>query len=357
MINVTRTYLPDIGKYKSYVDKIFESGFLTNNGQFVQKLEKRLEEYLNIRNLILVSNGTLALQVAYKALELRDEVITTPFTFAATVSSQVWEGLTPVFADINPETFCIDYKKIEKLITNKSKAIIPVHVFGNACDIDEIQNIASKNNLKVIYDAAHTFGVNYKNKSILSYGDISIISFHSTKLFHTIEGGALVINDDEIYKKVKLMINFGISGPEKIDDLGINAKMNEFQAAMGLCLLDDIDKIIVGRKKVHNFYINNLSKELQLQKHNEDCTRNYAYFPVVFQTEKGLLRVVEELNKKDIFPRRYFYPSLDTLGYLTDSKYMQISNNISSRILCLPIYDSLEEYELEQIVEIINSNL
>lgn len=357
MINVTKTYLPDIGKYKSYVDEIFKSGFLTNNGQFVQKLEKRLEEYLNIRNLILVSNGTLALQVAYKALELKDEVITTPFTFAATVSSQVWEGLTPVFADINPETFCIDYKKIENLITDKSKAIIPVHVFGNACDIDEIQKIASRNNLKVIYDGAHTFGVKYKNKSIFSYGDISILSFHSTKLFHTIEGGGLVIKDDELYKKVKLMINFGISGQEKIDNLGINAKMNEFQASMGLCVLDDIDKILEGRKKVNNFYINNLSKELQFQKHNEDCTNNYAYFPVVFQTEKDLLRVVEELNKKDIFPRRYFYPSLDTLGYLTDSKYMQISNDISSRILCLPIYDSLEEYELEQIVEIINSNL
>lgn len=357
MINVTKTYLPDIGMYKGYVDKIFKSGFLTNNGQFVQMLEKRLEKYLNIRNLILVSNGTLALQVAYKALELRDEVITTPFTFAATVSSQVWEWLTPVFADIDPETFCIDYKKIENLITNKSKAIVPVHVFGNACDIDEIQKIASKNNLKVIYDAAHTFGVNYKNKNILSYGDISVISFHSTKLFHTIEGGGIVVKDDELYKRVKLMINFGISGPEKIDDLGINAKMNEFQAAMGLCLLDDIDKILEGREKVHNFYINNLSKELQLQKYNKNCTRNYAYFPVVFQTEKDLLRVVGELNKKDIFPRRYFYPSLDTLGYLIDSKYMPISNNISSRILCLPIYDSLEEYYLEQIVKIINNNL
>jgi dTDP-4-amino-4,6-dideoxygalactose transaminase len=357
VVNVTKTYLPEIGKYKSYVDKIFESGFLTNNGQFVQKLEKRLEEYLNIRNLILVSNGTLALQVAYKALELKDEVITTPFTFAATVSSQVWEGLTPVFADINPETFCIDYKKIESLITDKSKAIIPVHVFGNACDIDEIQKIASKNNLKVIYDGAHTFGVKYKNKSILSYGDISIISFHSTKLFHTIEGGALVINDDEIYKKAKLMINFGINGPEKIDSLGINAKMNEFQAAMGLCVLDDMDKIIEGRKKVYNFYIDNLSKKLQLQKYNKDCTKNYAYFPVVFETEKDLLKVMEELNKKDIFPRRYFYPSLDTLSYLNDSEYMSISNSISSRILCLPIYDSLEEGVLQQIVKIINRNI
>lgn len=357
MINVTKTYLPDMGIYKSYVDKIYKSGFLTNNGQLVQVLEKKLEEYLNVRNLILVSNGTLALQVAYKALELKDEVITTPFSFAATVSSQVWEGLSPVFADINKETFCLDYKKIENLITDKTKAIVPVHVFGNGCDIDEIEKIASENNLKVIYDGAHSFGVKYKNKSILSYGDISTISFHSTKLFHTIEGGGLVIKDDELYKKVKLMINFGISGPEKIEGLGINAKMNEFQAAMGLCVLDEMDKILCGRKVVHNFYINNLSKELQLQKYNKDCTRNYAYFPVVFQTEKDLLRVIGELNKKDIFPRRYFYPSLDTLDYLTDSKYMPISNNISRRILCLPIYDSLEESELEQIVKIINSNL
>ena len=357
MINVTKTYLPDVEKYKSYVDKIFKSGFLTNNGQFVRKLEKRLEEYLNVENLILVSNGTIALQLAYKALELSKEVITTPFTFAATVSSQVWEGLIPVFADINAETFCIDYKKIENLITNKSKAIIPVHVFGNACNIDEIEKIAYKNNLKVIYDAAHTFGVKYKNKSILSYGDISIISFHSTKLFHTIEGGALVIKDDEIYNKVKLMINFGISGPEKINGLGINAKMNEFQAAMGLCVLDDMDKILEGRKRVHNFYINNLSKELQLQKYNEHCTRNYAYFPVVFETQKVLKNVIEGLNKNDIFPRRYFYPSLDMLSYLKNSKYMSISNNISSKILCLPIYDSLEEEELQQIVAIINSSI
>ena len=357
MINVTKTYLPDVEKYKNYVEKIFKSGWLTNNGQFVQKLEKRLKEYLNVKNLVLVSNGTIALQIAYKALELSKEVITTPFTFAATVSSQVWEGLMPVFADIDEETFSIDYKKIEKLITDKREAIIPVHVFGNACNIDEIQKISHKNNLKVIYDAAHAFGVKYKNKSILSYGDISIISFHSTKLFHTIEGGALVINNDELYNKVKLMINFGISGPEKIDGIGINAKMNEFQAAMGLCVLDDIEEILEGRRRVHNFYIDNLSSKLEFQKYNEDCTRNYAYFPVVFETEKCLLKVIEELNKKNIFPRRYFYPSLDTLSYLNNSRFMTVSNNISTRILCLPIYNSLKNEELTEIVKIINSNL
>ncbi|AJG99487.1 aminotransferase DegT [Clostridium beijerinckii] len=357
MINVTKAYLPDITSYKNYIDKIFNSGWLTNNGQFVQKLEKRLQEYLNVKNLILVSNGTIALQLAYRALELSEEVITTPFTFAATVSSQVWEGLRPIFADINSETFCIDYKQIENSITKKSKAIVPVHVFGNACDIDEIQKIANKNNLKVIYDAAHAFGVKYKNKSILSYGDISTISFHSTKLFHTIEGGAIVVNDDELYDKLKLMINFGIRGPEKIEGLGINAKMNEFQAAMGLCVLEDIDKILEGRKRVHNFYMDNLSKELQLQKYNEYCTRNYAYFPVVFKTDEVLMNIIKELNENDIFPRRYFYPSLDTLNYLKNSKYMPISNNVSNKILCLPIYDSLEEEKLKQIVAIINRNL
>lgn len=357
MINVTKTYLPDINKYKNYVDKIFESGWITNNGQFVQMLEKRLKEYLSVNNLVLVSNGTIALQIAYKALELSQEVVTTPFTFVATVSSQVWEGLNPVFADIDEETFCIDSKKIENVITDKSKAIVPVHVFGNACEIDEIEKIALSNNLKVVYDAAHAFGVKYKNKSILSYGDISVISFHSTKIFHTIEGGALVIKDDEVYNKVKLLINFGISGPEKIKGLGINAKMNEFQAAMGLCVLDDIDRIIEGRKKVHNFYINNLPKRLHLQKPNKNCTSNYAYFPVVFETEKDLLRVVGELNKNDIFPRRYFYPSLDNLNYLNNSKYMTISNDISKNILCLPIYNSLKENEQEQIIKIISRNL
>ena len=357
MINVTKTYLPDVEKYKKYVDQIFETGWLTNNGKFTQELEKRLEEYLGVKHLILVANGTLALQISYKALELTGEVITTPFSFVATTSTLVWEGVKPVFVDIDKETFNIDYTKIEEAITERTSAIVPVHVFSNGCEIEKISKIAQEYNLKVIFDAAHAFGVKYKGDSILNYGDISTISFHSTKVFHTIEGGAIIVNDDELYKKIKLMINFGISGPDKIECLGINAKMNEFQAAMGLCILEDMDKIFQERKRIFNYYMYNLSKQIQVQKYNENCTCNYAYFPVVFYSEKVLLKVKEELNKNDIYPRRYFYPSLETLPYLNDIQVVPVSDYISKRILCLPIFDYLKETELNKIIEIINTNL
>lgn len=353
MINVTKTYLPDKGKYLGYVNRIFEKGWLTNNGQFVQELQKRLEQYLNVKHLILVSNGTLALQLAYKALELKGEVITTPFSFVATTSSLLWEGLTPVFADIDKETFNIDYTKIEEAITEKTSAIVPVHVFGNPCDVEKINDIAKKHNLKVIYDAAHAFSVNYNGTSVLNHGDISTISFHSTKVFHTIEGGAVIVNDDDLYEKIKLMINFGITGPDMVECLGTNLKMNEFQAAMGLCILDDMDKIFEGRRQVYNYYINNLPSHLQLQKLNENITRNYAYFPVAFETEMVLLKVKEELNKSDIYPRRYFYPSLESLPYLNSKQKMPISSSIAKRILCLPMHDSLTEIELNKILNII----
>jgi dTDP-4-amino-4,6-dideoxygalactose transaminase len=357
MINVTKPYLPDINKYNKYVSRIFESEWLTNNGQFVQELQRRLERYLGIKNLVLVSNGTLALQIAYKALELKGEVLTTPFSFVATSSSLVWEGLKPKYVDIDRETFNIDKTKISSAITDETCAIAPVHVFGNPCEIDKIQDVAKQNNLKVVYDAAHTFGVNYKGKSVLSYGDISTISFHSTKLFHTIEGGAIVVNDDKLYEKIKLMINFGIKTEGEIEILGTNSKMNEFQAVMGLCILDDMEFILNGRKKVHDYYIENLPKELQLQKRNINSTHNYAYFPVVFDSEKTLLRVKEKLNQNEINPRRYFYPSLDNLPYNSQNDEVPISNNISKRILCLPIYDTLKEEELEKIVKILRESI
>lgn len=357
MINVTKTYLPDVEKYKKYVDRIFQSGWLTNNGQVVQELQRRLEAYLGVKHLVLVSNGTLALQISYKALELKGEIITTPFSFVATTSSLVWEGLQPVFADIDKETFNIDCTKIENAITDKTSAIVPVHVFGNGCEVEKIDDIAKKYNLKVIYDAAHAFNIMYKDKSILNYGDISAISFHSTKVFHTIEGGAIIVNDDELYKRVKLLINFGISGPDKVDCLGINSKMNEFQAAMGLCVLDDMDKILERRKKVYDYYINNLSKKLQLQKYNKNCTYNYAYFPVVFESEELLLKVRNELNQNEIYPRRYFYPSLDTLPYIEEIKNVPVSDSISKRILCLPMYDALNEKDLNKITCLVNKFL
>ncbi len=355
MINVTKSYLPDKEKYQGYVDKIYDNCWLTNNGPIAQELEKRLREYLGVKHILLVSNGTLALQIAYRVLGLTGEVITTPFSFVATTSTLVWEGLKPRFADINKETLCLDPNNITEKINPNTSAILPVHVFGNACDIDKIQAIAKENNLKVVYDAAHTFDVSYKGKSILNYGDASTLSFHSTKLFHTIEGGAIIFNSEEHYNKAKKIINFGLSGPEDIEFLGINCKMNEFQAAMGLCVLDDLQKIKNGRKRAYDWYIENLQhmKTLEFQKGNEESTQNYAYFPVIFQSEEVLLKVKSELNNNGINPRRYFYPSLDTLNYLKHREYMPVSNDISKRILCLPMYDSLREEDITRICNII----
>jgi dTDP-4-amino-4,6-dideoxygalactose transaminase len=359
LINVTKTYLPKKEEYTRYLDIIYKNNWLTNNGPLVQELERRLKEYLGVSHLLLVSNGTLALQIAYRALNLEGEVITTPFSFAATTSSMAWEGLTPVFADIDPNTLCINPSNIEGKIKNNTTAIVPVHVFGNACDVEKIEEIASKYKLKTIYDAAHAFSVNYKNKSILNYGDISILSFHSTKLFHTIEGGALIFKDEDIYKRAKLLINFGISGPDVIEGIGINCKMNEFQAAMGLCVLDDLEKIKLDRSKVYEKYISKLSevKGITYQQINENCTMNYSYFPVIFESEEILLNVRKALNDKNIYPRRYFYPSLDTLNYLRSTEVMPISNRISKQILCLPMYDSLKEDEINLICDIISNSL
>ncbi|GFZ33963.1 aminotransferase DegT [Clostridium zeae] len=355
MINVTKTFIPNKEKYKKYVDQILDSGWLTNNGVFAQQLERRLEEYLGVKHIVLVSNGTLALQIAYRALGLSGEAITTPFTFVATTSSLVWEGIEPVFVDIDPNSYCLDSNKIEEKITTKTSAIVPVHVFGNACDVEKIDEIAKSNNLKVIYDAAHAFDVRYKDKSLLNFGDISTLSFHSTKIFHTIEGGALIINDDEVYNKVRLLINFGISGPDVIDGLGINTKMNEFQAAMGLCILDEIESIKFNRKNVYEYYREGLSKNLTFQRINDNIQWNYSYFPVEFKDENQLLEVRKKLNLKEIYPRRYFYPSLETLNYIKKSYKVEKSNSLAKRILCLPFYDSIDKETLDKIIEIVNS--
>lgn len=352
MIKVTKTYLPDKSKFKTYVDNIFDSGWITNNGEYVKELKNRLEEYLGVKNLLLVSNGTLALQIAYKLLELEGEVITTPFSFVATTSSLVWEGLKPVFVDIDPETFCIDYKKIEEKITENTSAIVPVHVFGNGCEVEKLELIAKKYNLKLIYDAAHAFGLNYKGRSILNCGDVSILSFHATKIFHTIEGGALIIKDDKLYERAQRMINFGITGPERINGLGINAKMNEFQGAMGLCVLDDIYQIIEKRKTVYESYISKIKEinSITLQRHNYNCNYNYGYVPILLKDEDTLLSVKKRLEAKDVFTRRYFYPSLDRLEYV-ESNHMKISNDISKKILCLPMSDYLNKENIYEIVK------
>ena len=355
MINVTKTYFPNKEKYKKYIDEIYENGWVTNNGPLVKRLEKRLAEYLGVKNIVLVSNGTVALEIAYRTLGLKGFVITTPFSFVATTSSLVTNNLLPIFADIDKKSFNIDSKKIENLITENTSAILPVHVFGNACDVEEIDNIAKKHDLKVIYDAAHAFNVKHKDQSVLNYGDISTLSFHATKLFHTIEGGALIINDDTLVQKARYLINFGIENQESIPHLGTNAKMNEFEAAMGLCILDDLELIHEKRKGLYEKYANELSSFVNLQELNKNATKNYGYFPVVFKNEQELKKVQSVLNKEDIFPRRYFYTSLDTLKYIEPKQECEISRDISKRILCLPLYPELSRDIQDRIIAVIKS--
>lgn len=357
MINVTKPYLPDRSKLNHYIDDIFNKAWLTNNGPCVQELTIKLERYLGVKNLLLVSNGTLALQVAYKSLGIQGNAITTPFSFVATTSSLVWERIEPVFADIDPDTYCIDPANLETAITPQTTGIVPLHVFGNGCEVKDIEDVAHENNLKIIYDGAHAFGVKYSGKSLLNHGDATILSFHATKLFHTIEGGAIVFKNKEVFEKAKLLINFGMTGPESITGEGINTKMNEFQAAMGLSVLDDMKIIFGQRAEVWHHYETSLHDCVKLQKRNQHCTNNYSYFPVVFRTEKELLQVVKQLNKNGINPRRYFYPSLDTLDYLQPQKVQKNSRDIASRILCLPIYPGLKAEEVELICNIIKKTI
>lgn len=350
MIQVTRSYLPNKDKYKAYIDRIYEAGWLTNNGSLLQELEHRLAIYLGVKNIILVANGSLALQLAYKALNLTGEVITTPFSFAATTSTLAWEGLDPIFADINKKTFNLDPQSIKECITNRTSAIVPVHVFGNPCEVEAIQQIADNFGLKVIYDAAHAFGVKYKGQSVLNYGDISTLSFHATKLFHTIEGGAIVTDDDELARKIRLLMNFGITGPITIESVGTNAKMNEFEAAMGLCVLDEIESIRSERAKIWKKYQEELEDIVEFQSWNEYSSNNYAYAPVLFRSNTELLEIESRLKDKAILPRRYFYPSLDTLGYLNKKQVCENSRDIASRILCLPMYPGLTQADQKRII-------
>ncbi len=359
MINVTKTYLPDRAKLDRLIDRIYRSGWLTNNGELLQELEQKLAKMLGVEHLLLVTNGTLALQVAYRTLDLSGEVITTPFSFAATTGSLEWEGLQPRFADIDPLSFNMDPQRIEALITDRTSAIVPVHVFGNACDTDAIGQIAEKHGLKVIYDAAHAFSVGSAAGSLLLRGDASILSFHATKIFHTIEGGAIIFRRKADYEKARLLINFGIGGYDRIDSPGINAKMNEFQAAMGLAVLEDMETILAARQKVWERYQRQLSgrEGLTLQQRNSDYSNNFAYFPIVLRSEEQLLQLRDQLQQKDIFPRRYFYPSLNTLPWLSGAEACPLSESLASRILCLPLYPDLPEAMQQEIINTILTHI
>jgi len=354
-IYVTKPFLPPIEEFIQYLDKIWESGILTNNGSLHNQLEESLKGKFGWSGVSLFSNGHLALEVALKVLGLEkgSEIITTPFTFVSTTAAIVNQGYVPVFCDIT-DNCTIDVNQIEDLITEKTAAIMPVHVYGFPCDVEKIDEIAKKHNLKVLYDAAHAIGVRYKEKDISSYGDMSMFSFHATKLFHTIEGGALVYSDPELKKTIDLHKNFGISGPESIEMVGMNAKMNEFQAAMGLLQLSYIDHLINERKSIYEGYKKRLSsiKNLEMLNPDEDTEYNYAYMPVLIKKNRN--RIFDHLAKNEIHARKYFYPSISNVEcykkYLRGNSLIK-ADTIAEEIITLPIYPGLSAAQVDRICQ------
>lgn len=356
MINVTQTFLPPLEEYTEYLKKIWELKWVTNRGVLIRELEAKLRDFLGVQNILVVNNGTVALQVAVKALGLTGEIVTTPFSYVATVSSIVWENCDPVFVDIDPEYLTIDEQKIEESITERTSAILATHVYGNPCNVDAIREIGEKHGLKVIYDAAHCFGVRYKGESILNSGDVSTLSFHATKLFHTGEGGAIVSNDSGLTERIYYHHNFGHRGEEEFWGLGVNGKLSEINAALGLCVLPYISEIIDSRRRICDLYREELrDRGLGFLKIREGTEWNGSYFPVLFASEGALSKAKDVLNEADIFPRRYFYPSLNRLPYV-NSTACPVAEDISSRILCLPVSHGLPDAAVRQICELIRDN-
>ena len=351
-IPVTRPFLPPVEESLKYVKEIYKTGILTGqavSGPLGQELERRLSSFLNVERFQIVTNGTIALQFALKALGIDSgEIITTPFTYVATTSSILWERCKPVFTDIEPDNFTLDPAKIEAAITPETKAIMPVHVFGYACDVDAIQKIADKYGLKVIYDAAHAFGSVYKGKSLTSYGDVSTLSFQATKIFHMAEGGACICKDQSVHERLDLAKHFGLNGTEHLCP-GINGKQEEFNAALGLAIFDHIDEIFSARKHVCDLYDELLKGKVRRPKPQKDLVFNYAYYPVLFENERELLAAFNQWEKQNIFPRRYFHPSLTKLPYLTGKFDCPISENISSRIVSLPLYVGMSDGDIEKV--------
>jgi len=357
MINVTKTFFPPIEEYQEQLQRIWNNQWLTNRGELVLELEEKLKNYLAVNHILITNNGTIPIQIALKLLGNGGEIITTPFSYVATTAAIVWENCTPIFVDIHPEYLTIDETKIEAAITDKTTCILATHVFGNPCHVEAIETIAKKHNLKVIYDAAHAFGVTYNGASIFEYGDVSTCSFHATKLFHTGEGGALFAKDEDLKHQLFYSHNFGHDGPLAFHGLGINGKISELQAAMGLAVLPYMETILAERKRVVDFYNQNLDfSQVQTLKIRVNTQWNYSYYPIILKDEATLLDIQKALNDEGIFPRRYFYPSLNKINYI-DKRSMPISENIASRILCLPLYVELQVDKLKTISTIINSLL
>lgn len=358
MIPVNKPYLPAFEKYTKYLERVYDKAWLTNNGPLVQELKSRLEEYLGVKNLLLVANGTLAMQLAYKVFNLTGNAVTTPFTFIATSSSLAWEGIMPKFVDIDPKTYNLCPSKAAQAIDDKTTAIVPVHVYGNPCNVEAFEKIGREHKVKVIYDAAHAFGVKVNGSSVLNYGDASTLSFHATKVFHSVEGGAVIFKNDDDYERAVLMTNFGIDTKTmNIIDCGINTKMSEVHAAMGLAVLDDIELIMEKRVALFDLYKKQLAGEAQFPQWHINSTINGSYMPVTFESSIVSEMVLSSLMNNNIFARRYFSPSLNTLTEFGGSAACTNSECLASRTLCLPLYAGLEAEDVIKVANCIKGAL
>ncbi|NTU74077.1 DegT/DnrJ/EryC1/StrS family aminotransferase [Candidatus Roizmanbacteria bacterium] len=350
---VTKPYVPPLFSYISQLKKIWKSRRFSNNGPLTIELENKIKDLIGAKHVFFVTNGTIAIQMSLQALGISKQVITTPFSFVATVNSLLWEKCKPIFVDIDPHTLTLNPRLIEAAITPDTQAILAVHVYGYPCDVKAIEHIARKYNLKVIYDAAHSFNTYLHQESVLNYGDISTLSFHATKIFHTVEGGAIVTNNDEVAEKIKLLRSFGGSDAH-FTTLGINGKNSELHAAMGLCNLNNIDLIRAKRKSIYHFYLKKLKPlSVSFPQIPEYFHYNYIYFPILFETEEELLAIKYALEKKRIYCRRYFYPALNTLPHVkmvTDS-LCPVAESIASRVLCLPLYHDLPIHVVHMITK------
>ncbi|MEY4433007.1 MAG: hypothetical protein RLZZ44_1140 [Bacteroidota bacterium] len=353
MLHVTKSFLPDIKEYISLLEQIWANGHLTNDGPLVLELERKLAEYLEVENFLFVSNGTIALQLAIKALGLKGQIITTPFSYCATTTSLIWEDCQPIFADISEESLTCEISNLASVWNDQVRGILTTHVYGNCGNLEDQENWAAERNIPLLYDGAHAFGVKHKNKSIFTYGSVSTCSFHATKIFHTIEGGAVMTQNNELANKIRGIRSFGHKGDDYFA-AGINGKNSEFHAAMGLVNLKHIDQIKSYRKVVSELYDSMLDKRIARVNWNKENTRNYSYFPVIFESETILKQVLAKLREEDIIPRRYFYPALNELPYL---EYQSCPNaeNIARRIVCLPLSAEIDLNEVSKTAEIINS--
>lgn len=357
-IPLNKPFLPEKKEYVSYINKIWQRNWLTNHGPMVQQFQNRVADFLNIPDFIFMSSGTISLQVALKALNIQGEVITTPYSYVATTSSIVWEGCRPVFADVCADTLNIDPERIKSRITENTSCIVATHIYGYPCDVEAIQKIADQYKLRVIYDAAHCFGVTYNGDSILKWGDASILSFHATKLLHTVEGGGFYSNDESLMKRVRFMMNFGHDGPYNFKEVGINGKNSEFHAAMGLCNLSHATDILNRRKNQVRQYKSELEQQpVQFQKARDNTEYNYAYFPVIFDTVQLTSKVEKQLSQHGVETRRYFTPSLNKLNYVNSQNALPVAEDVSGRVLCLPLFYDLTPKEISYVCTIVSQTL